>query len=102
MVFLKYICKVLLSMRYLSKNGSFNTFKSPCLINADHYSPRNSVIEASGCINSPFLLVGVRYSCRKQFIANPHLFGSLSCVANAAQSSFLSRHTNELIKIISS
>ena len=39
MVFLKYICKVLLSMSYLSKNGSFNTLKSPFLINADHYSP---------------------------------------------------------------
>ena len=58
MVFLKYICKVLLSMRYLSKNGSFNTLKSPFLIIADHYSPQKSVIEASGCINSPFLAVG--------------------------------------------
>ena len=71
MVFLKYICKVLLFMRYLSKNGSFNTLKSPCLINADHYSPRD------GCIKSPVLLLGVHYSCSKQFLANPHLFGSL-------------------------
>ena len=58
MVFLKYICKVLLSMRYLSKNASFNTFKNPFLINADHHSPQKSVIEASGCTNSPFLAVG--------------------------------------------
>ena len=54
MVKLKYICKVLLSMRYLSKNGGFNTLKIPCLINADHYIPQKSVIEASRCINSPF------------------------------------------------
>ena len=49
---------MLLSMRYLSKNGSFNTLKSPCLINADYYSSQKSVSEVSGCINSPIFVVG--------------------------------------------
>ena len=44
MVFLEYICKLLLSIRYLSKNGCFNTLKSSSLINADHYSPRKGLL----------------------------------------------------------
>ena len=105
MVFLEiYICKLLLSMRYLSTNGSFQHFKNPIPCNCWPLQPHEKVSRWSLQIHKQSLLfaVGVSYSCSKQFLANSPLLGSLWWVLNAAQSSFLGRHTNELIKIIAS